>query len=467
MLSPLARFFAINHQLVLFVYGEVFFILGFAIVLYTRRTSRSELARSLRWLAAFGFTHGFHEWGDLFIPIQIAYLSPDGVQVLYGLQLILLAMSFAFLLMFGIAILFPPRQRSRFQWIPYLLLGLWMLASIGLFFFLPTEVMWRDISNTLARYFIGFPGAMLAAYGLRVHTIERILPLNMPHIVRHLRMMGIALGLYAIMAGIVAPPVPFFPGNILNTRSFTEVVGIPPWVFRSFLAVVMTYEVIRAMEIFDVETNRRIEELEHQRILSAERERLARELHDGAIQKVYTAGLLVESAARLAEQGGELEKRLRRAITAINDSIADLRRNLAQLHEPSMQDTTPLPVLLKRLAEDPHYTAFVNISLNVDLSDDRNISPWRSAHIMAIVNEALSNTIRHARAHHLWISVRGEEDSLRLVIRDDGIGFPPDVKLGYGLRNMRDRARLLGGTIEFNTNKGAEIVLTIPWRERP
>ncbi|MEW6239383.1 MAG: hypothetical protein AB1564_01050, partial [Chloroflexota bacterium] len=63
----LSEFFEINHQLILFVYGLVFFVLGLAIILQTRRSSRLELARSLRWLAAFGITHGFHEWGDLFI----------------------------------------------------------------------------------------------------------------------------------------------------------------------------------------------------------------------------------------------------------------------------------------------------------------------------------------------------------------------------------------------------------------
>ena len=66
----LGEFFLLNRSMIYFIYGLVFFILGFAIILQTRQSSRLDFARSLRWLAAFGITHAFHEWGDLFIPIQ-------------------------------------------------------------------------------------------------------------------------------------------------------------------------------------------------------------------------------------------------------------------------------------------------------------------------------------------------------------------------------------------------------------
>ena len=82
----LRTFFDLNHSIVLFSYGLVFFVLGLAIALQSRRYSRLDLARSLSWLAAFGFTHGLHEWGDLFIPIQGAYLSEPAVQGLKVIQ---------------------------------------------------------------------------------------------------------------------------------------------------------------------------------------------------------------------------------------------------------------------------------------------------------------------------------------------------------------------------------------------
>ncbi|MBI5933586.1 MAG: hypothetical protein HY867_07740 [Chloroflexi bacterium] len=457
----LSEFFEINHEIILFVYGLVFFILGFAIILQTRRSSRLELARSLRWLAAFGITHGFFEWGDLFIPIQAEYLNSAIMQTLYRIHLILLAISFTCLLQFGLTVL-RPRGNQR-QWLAAIFFLTWLGVSFILLPRFTDEYLWRHTANALARYFIGFPGGLLAAYGLRVHTMKRIRPLNVPKIIQTFQIAGISLAIYAWLAGIIPPPVHFFPGNILNTTTFTEAIGIPPWVFRSAVAAIVAYAIIRALEIFDVETQRRIEELEQQQILNADHERLARELHDGAIQKVYTAGLLVESAARLAAPESEFDKRLKRAVVVINDSIADLRRNLAELHESTPKVADPLPVLLTRLSDDPHYNSMIGITLDIQLPGQKNLSPMRSSHVAAIVNEALSNTVRHAQAQRVHISARDEGEHLRIAIKDDGVGISPSAKQGYGLSNMRDRARLLNGTIEFETSKGTEVTLVIPW----
>lgn len=460
----LSEFFEINHQIILFIYGLVFFVLGFAIILQTRQSSRLELARSLRWLAAFGITHGFFEWGDLFIPIQAGYLSQPTMNFLYSAHLLLLAISFTFLFEFGLTVLRPHKRTRWFHGLSPALLTGWLIVS---FMILPAtmtnENLIHNTANALSRYFIGFPGGLLAAYGLRTHTLQRIRPLNVPQIVRTFRVAGVSLGIYAVLGGLIPPPVHFFPGNLVNTATFTAMIGIPPWIFRSVIATVIAFTIIRALEVFDVETERRIEELEQQQIINAEHERLARELHDGAIQKVYTAGLLVESASRLAAGESELDKRLKRAVVVINDSILDLRRNLAELHDPSQTTTEPLSVLLQNLSKDPHYNSIVDITLEISVKNERALSPMRSGHVAAIVSEALSNAVRHAQAQRVRIEVRDQEERLSITIKDDGIGISPNIKLGYGLSNMRDRARLLNGTIEFENRKGTLVTLTIPW----
>src|SRR5215510_11582569 len=102
MVTFLQEFFAINRTLVFFAYGLVFFVLGLAITLQSRRHSRLSLARRLHWLALFGFFHGFHEWGDVFIPIQATYLPPPFISLLRAIQLGLLSLSFACLFQFGV-----------------------------------------------------------------------------------------------------------------------------------------------------------------------------------------------------------------------------------------------------------------------------------------------------------------------------------------------------------------------------
>jgi len=460
----LADFFKLNQSIIYFVYGLVFFILGFAIILQTRQSSRLDLARSLRWLAAFGITHGFHEWGDLFIPLQKEYLDPGIMRFLYNLHLILLAISFVFLFEFGLALISTGKRAGWLRWLTTLILLAWLTA---VFFILPArytdETAWRYTANALARYCIGLPGGLLAAYGLRHHTLLRIKPLNVPIIFLTLQVAGIALGIYALFAGLVPPPVDFFPGNLLNRVTFTNLIGIPPLIFRSLSGLVVAAALIRALEIFDVETERRIEALEQHQIVTAERERLARELHDGAIQKVYTAGLLVESASRLADSSSEIGIRLGKSVIVLNDAIADLRRNLSELHAGSATPAESLLTLLQQVAENPHYTSMINIAIDTDVLKSRRLSPIRSSHIYAIVNEAMANIVRHALAKNVEIHAHDLGTQLQIAITDDGVGIPPEPKAGYGLRNMRDRARLLNGNLHFLNNKGTTVTLTIPW----
>ena len=460
-------FFDLNRQIILFVYGLGFFILGFAIILQVQRSSRLELARSLRWLAAFGITHAFHEWGDLFIPIQAQYMPPTLIKLLLVIQLVLLAASFACLFRFGISVLSPFNLARWLEGVPVALFVIWIFVTFFLLLPLqPDPQKWHHTANALARYFIGFPGGLLSAYGLRLHAIKRIQPLNVPRIYNTLRVAGISLGIYAVLGGLIPPPVNFFPGNVLNIQTFEQAVGAPAIIFRTLISLVIAITIIRSLEIFSLETQRTIEQLEQQQIINAEHERLARELHDGAIQKVYTAGLLVESAARLTESRSDLGSRLERAVVVLNDAIADLRHNLAELHSSDVVSSDETLVqMLQRLSDDPHYKTLVKISLDLDLPDDKMLSSVRARHVFAIVSEALANIVRHANARAVSIQAIDLGEHLRITIKDDGMGIAPNVQPGYGLRNMRDRARLLNGELHFSepSIKGTIVTLEIPW----
>jgi signal transduction histidine kinase len=462
-MDSLRFLFERNREIILFVYGLVFFLLGLMIALQSRRYSRLDLARSLKWLAAFGFTHGLHEWGDLFIPIQATYLSDSAVQFWMIVQLVLLSISFAFLFEFGVTLLRPLGRLRRINGVSIAIWITWCVSSL-LIAWLSTmsPLEWRNTANALARYFIGFPAGLLAAYGLRQQVFYRIAPLNVPSIVKTLRVAGLVLVLYAVFAGLIVPPVSFFPGNILNTVTFEQHTGIPAIVIRSMLGLILTITVFRALEIFDVENARTIEYMEQQQILAAERERIGRELHDGAVQTVYTAGLLVESASRLAEPGSNIADRLERAVVVLNDAIRDLRRNLGELR-PNPTDE-PLACALEEVADDPRFRSMIAISYLIELPESVRLSAVNTDHVIAIVNEALSNVVRHARARRARIDAHINNGRMELTIQDDGVGISPDTEMGYGLRNMRDRARLLSGDlkIEREDGGGTIIMLDIP-----
>ncbi len=158
-MNILRTFFEINREVVFFVYGLTFFLMGFSVALQSRHYSRLELARSLSWLAGFGFTHAFQEWGDVFIPIQANLFSEPVIQLLRTLQLVLLAVSFVCLIEFGIVLISPS---GRARWLHGLAAGLllgWFFLTFWVFLPISSDLTaWHHLSNAFARYFIGFPG---------------------------------------------------------------------------------------------------------------------------------------------------------------------------------------------------------------------------------------------------------------------------------------------------------------------
>jgi signal transduction histidine kinase len=88
-------------------------------------------------------------------------------------------------------------------------------------------------------------------------------------------------------------------------------------------------------------------------------------------------------------------------------------------------------------------------------------------HLTAILNEALANVCRHAKAHSVRILAQDGGEILKIVIEDDGIGIAADAPGGYGLRNMRDRARMLDGKLDLQGRRGqgTKVTVEIPWSD--
>ncbi|HUI89845.1 MAG TPA: sensor histidine kinase [Anaerolineales bacterium] len=466
-MSFIQDFFTVNHEIIYFIYGLMFFVLGLAIALQSRYSSHLELARSLNWLAAFGFLHGFHEWGDLFIPLQAEYMAPGIILFLNYIHLLLLAVSFACLYGFGLALLEPLKHRRWLHIAFAAVLISWLVLSLGFFRIWFTDFdIWNNSVDALTRYFIGLPSGLLAAYALREHTFKRIAPYDVPRIVRALQLAGIAMAIYAFAAGLIVPPVSFFPGNWLNTDTFARYLVVPPQLFRALIGLAMAMTTIRFLEIFDVETARRIEAMHQQQMLADERERIARELHDGTIQKVYTAALLVRSAQNLAGPDTPLTGRLGTAVGVLDDVIGDLRRDLVELRPPD-QSPEPLKLALQKLATDPRFNPLVTVEVNLDLPDSCSLSPEQNVHVLAIVQETLANAVRHAHARRVSIAANCKDGHLCIAVKDDGGGIPEQVIEGHGMRNMRDRASLLHGQLAIERlSKGTRVTLDFPWEER-
>ncbi|MBI1882439.1 MAG: sensor histidine kinase [Chloroflexi bacterium] len=458
------EFFTINQPVLFFVCGLIFFILGLAITLRSRRYSRLILGRSLHWLALFGFLLGLSEWGDVFIPIQAIYLPPHLINLFRGVQLGLLALSFTCLFQYGIDLLRPmPQAWTWLRWLPVTLLVLWLLTAMIWLIVTPiTLVEWLKLAEIWTRYLFGLPGAMLVAYSLRRRTFRLIAPLGETQTLRTLRLVGLALIGFALMGGLVVPPAPFPPATWLNTALLEAWLGIPVQVFRSLLGLIMAVALNRALGIFELELDSRLSALEEAQILVTERERIGRELHDHTFQMAYAAGLMVDAARHALHRLDDevADNSLSQAEQILGQAVTDIRRYITNLQ--TQPTGLSLAKELTQLIRESTLTAITEVKIN--LPEDRPLSPRQMSHLLAIAREALINVAHHARAECVKLAVQIRADNLCLSVTDDGNGFPPDYVVGYGLRNMQERARLLGGelVIKSRPGQGARLELVIP-----
>jgi signal transduction histidine kinase len=150
-------------------------------------------------------------------------------------------------------------------------------------------------------------------------------------------------------------------------------------------------------------------------------------------------------------------------MTALNESIASLRTYMSDLR--TAPTTVSLAEGLQRETSNPRFTTLMDISLQWEVPETAVFTPIQTSHILAIVGEALANAARHAQASHVTVKAEERDGTFFLSVTDNGIGFNfPKDESGYGLRNMRDRARLLGGhlAIDSTSNQGTHILLAVP-----
>ncbi len=463
----MVEFFQTNREIVFFIYGQAFFILGLAAALQSRKRSQIALAKHLWLLAAFGIVHGIYEWGAVFIPIQQTYLMPDAIDWLRLAQLTLETASFWALFQFGIELLALGWRDQRVRALPTLALGLWLAVIVIMRPDTDTSFPeFRNLADALARYWLGVPGAAMAAWGLGQQA-RQVSRMNLPRIARYFRGAAFGFAAYALAAAIV-PRSDFFPASVFNYDWLLATVGIPAAIFRAICGILIAYLIIRGLEIFEIEAERQLEDAAQARAVSADRERIGRELHDGIIQALYAAGLTLEDAMLTVEQdASRAKKKIADTIDALNRAIRDIRAYIINLRaEASPTDWT---IRLEDLVRLFRLQTLIHAEMKVEGASRDGLDSAACNEMIAIVREALSNIRRHARASRVEVQVRYHPTELELAIADNGNGFAPEPgphasRDRQGLRNMRERAASIGGRLEIASmaGQGTTIRLIVP-----
>jgi signal transduction histidine kinase len=460
-------FFQTNRTIVFFIYGQAFFVLGLAIALQSRKHSQIALAKHLWWLAAFGLVHGVYEWAAVFIPIQETYLSIDAVNLLRLVQLALETISFFVLFQFGVELIAPESHRNRLRFAPAILSGIWLAMLLVLQTIAePTFAEFRNIADALARYLLGVPGAMVAAIGLWQQA-RAVSQMQLPRIAQYFRGAAIAFAAYALAASF-APRSDLFPASLLNYDFLLTTLGVPAAIFRTVCGILIAYLIIRGLEIFEVEAERRLEDALQARAVAADRERIGRELHDGIIQSLYAAGLTLEDAAlTIDENAPRAKQKIAGVIESLNRTIRDIRAYILDLRSPANPHNwmTRLEDLVRLFRSQ----TLIHTELLIEGIPHDGLEGNQCGEMLAIVREALINARKHAHASRIQVKVAYRPTELELAIADNGTGFIAETKINsmgehQGISNMQERARMIGGSLDIDSElgRGTTVRLIVP-----
>jgi len=263
-------------------------------------------------------------------------------------------------------------------------------------------------------------------------------------------------GLSALkVAQEVRPEVPFVlvSGALGEERAIEALkVGATDYVLKQRLGRLVP-AVRRAISEAKERKERKRAEEALREVREAERQRIAHDLHDGALQDL-TYALVQAQLVQETLEDPELNDRLEQTIEALKRTGRELRAavyNLSLKEEPER----PLPELVKALVE-LNRMLVPGCDVRLEVKEGLPSSPLgkRGAELLRILQEALTNARKHSEARNVLVSLGAEGEKVWAEVTDDGRGFGPETISGVGLRSMQERARAVGGTLNIDSEPG-------------
>jgi signal transduction histidine kinase len=221
-----------------------------------------------------------------------------------------------------------------------------------------------------------------------------------------------------------------------------------------------TVSVQRLLEAFAAQAAVALELAERRRdaerlVLLEDRDRIAKDLHDTVIQRLFATAMTLMSAIKIAQKP-DVVVRVQRAVDDLDETIRQIRSTIFALQAAP----GGLPTLRNRILSVTEGMAeSLGFAPSVRLEGllDSTVGDEVGDQLIAVLREALSNVVRHAHAHRVSVSVDAG-DLLTMVVEDDGTGIPPGGRRS-GLRNLAERAHDLGGSFETRAREGGGSVL--------
>jgi len=197
--------------------------------------------------------------------------------------------------------------------------------------------------------------------------------------------------------------------------------------------------------------------------LLRDHERIARDLHDLAIQRLFATGMTLQSALRFVDHP-EASERLFRAVDDLDETIKIIRSTIFGLRTPdSGRAAHGMRARMTASAERAADTLGFRPSLRMEGLIDTEVTAEVAEHVLAVLGEALANTAQHAHASAADVSLIVRDQRLTLTVQDNGVGIPHDGRRS-GLRNLAKRAESMGGemSLEAPAEGGSRLVWCVP-----
>ncbi|WP_223067585.1 sensor histidine kinase [Paenibacillus caui] len=210
--------------------------------------------------------------------------------------------------------------------------------------------------------------------------------------------------------------------------------------------------------------NARLAEQARVSAIVEERQRLARELHDAVSQQLFAISMTATAVGRTLEKDFD---KAQRQVALIEEmaSVAQSEMRALLLHlRPVYLDGKDLTQGVEDLVRE--LKAKVPMDITLEMDRDLKLVKGIENHLFRIIQEAMSNTLRHAKADKMEIRIFKRAEAVRVILRDNGVGFELDEakQTSYGISNMQERVREIGGSVQFITapGKGTRIEITVP-----
>lgn len=404
-------------DIILFVYGLSFFVLGALVLSANPKESHFFFAKRIWLLGVFAILHAIVEWISLY-----QYIYPETKSFLIHYELILLLLSYLFLFEFARFIMrnvfASPKTKLHFI---HSLFAAPVIYTIGTTLLLALIILDPQLNEAIVaiRYTYGFWGALyvgigLYAYGMLLKKMHHVHALRLDF-----KIAGLAFIAYAFFGGVVVPPVDHFPSNIINTIWFMETFHVPVQLFRSICAVVIAFSSIKALEIFRFEIIERLNE-------SSKR---IKEFNSNASHQIKTplASMKVQIDVTLQKEREADE--YKQVLHSIGDEIGTLQKMVSSLLLLTRMDDDSIKDRFKDLEVDGLLLDIIGeymllatqkgVTLEIEELDPLHVKGDETLLPIMLTN-LIDNALKYTpKGKKITLSLKKRQ----LIIKDEGIGI--------------------------------------------